>query len=68
MLAIPTVRVLRSVSGADEEVVEEPGALLGWDRLEKVRKVTRQSGTYIGELKCKERACLVWQIMHLEWH
>lgn len=32
MLAIPTVRVRRSVSGADEEV-EEPGALLGWDRL-----------------------------------
>lgn len=27
MLAIPTVRVRRSVSGADEEV-EEPGALL----------------------------------------
>lgn len=29
MLAIPTVRVLRSLSGADEEVVEEAGELLG---------------------------------------
>lgn len=34
MLAIPTVRVLRSVSGADEEVVEEAGALLGCDKLQ----------------------------------
>lgn len=33
MLAIPTVRVLRSVSGADE-VVEEAGALLGCDTLQ----------------------------------
>lgn len=34
MLAIPTVRVLRSASGADE-VVEEAGALLGCDKLQK---------------------------------
>lgn len=33
MLAIPTVRVLRSMSGADEEVVEEAAALLGCERL-----------------------------------
>lgn len=33
MLAIPTVRVLRSVSGADEVVFEEAGALLGCDTL-----------------------------------
>lgn len=33
MLAIPTVRVFRSVSGADEEVVEEAGAPLGCDKL-----------------------------------
>lgn len=33
MLAIPTVRVLRSVSGADEEVVEEAAVLLGCDIL-----------------------------------
>lgn len=34
MLAIPTVRVLRSESGADEDVVEEAGALLGCDKLQ----------------------------------
>lgn len=34
MLAIPTVRVLRSVSGADEEVVEEAAVLLGCDILQ----------------------------------
>lgn len=34
MLAIPTVRVLRSVSGADEEVFEEAGAVLGCDKLQ----------------------------------
>lgn len=34
VLAIPTVRVLRSASGADE-VVEEAGALLGCDKLQK---------------------------------
>lgn len=34
MLAIPTVRVLCSASGADE-VVEEAGALLGCDKLQK---------------------------------
>lgn len=33
MLAIPTVRVLRSVSGVDEEVFEEAEALLGCERL-----------------------------------
>lgn len=34
MLAIPTIRVLRSASGADEEP-EEAGALLGCDILQK---------------------------------
>lgn len=33
MLAIPTVKVLRSVSGADEVVFEEADALLGCERL-----------------------------------
>lgn len=42
MLAIPTVRVLRSVSGTDEEVVVEPEALLGWDRLAKEKTVRRE--------------------------
>lgn len=32
-MAIPTVRVLRSVSGVDEEVFEEAEALLGCERL-----------------------------------
>ncbi len=34
MFAIPTVRLLRSASGADDEVVEEDEALLGWDTLQ----------------------------------
>lgn len=37
MLAIPTVRLLLSVSGAEEEVAEEDEALLGWDKLQRGR-------------------------------
>lgn len=38
MLAMPTVRVLRSASGAEEGAVD-PEALLGWDTLQGDRAV-----------------------------
>lgn len=45
MLAIPTVRVLRSVSGADEELIDEAGALLGCEILDN-------RGTVSGDIRC----------------
>lgn len=41
MLAIPTVKLLRSLSGADEELAEDAGALLGCDKLQGREKDTR---------------------------
>lgn len=34
MLAIPTVRLLRSISGADEELAEDAEALMDCDKLQ----------------------------------
>lgn len=51
MLAIPTVRVLRSVSGADEEVVEEAAVLLGCDILQNRGKRTEDDEGCVSEDK-----------------
>ncbi len=48
MFAIPTVRLLRSVSGADDEVVEEAEALLGCD-------ILQNRGTMIKTIRCEYR-------------
>lgn len=45
MLAMPTVRLLRSVSGADEEFVEDPDALMDCDKLQSTKRRTTHNRT-----------------------